>query len=64
MKPSFGRLDICRKAYLSQSINLWNNLDASIIESKSFHTFKFKVKLSLLEKNQTSVSVKLSVEQL
>ena len=50
LNPSFGRLHICKKAYLSQSINLWNTLDVSLKESKSLHIFKSNVKHFLLEK--------------
>ena len=49
LKPPFVRLHICKKAYLSHSIYLWNNLDPCVKESKSLHSFKFKIKQILLE---------------
>ena len=48
LKPPFVRLHICKKAYLSHSIYLWNNLDPCVKESKSLHSFKFKIKQILL----------------
>ena len=40
---------VCKMAYLCRSIYLWNNLDTSVKESKSLHSFKFKIKQILLE---------------
>ena len=50
LKPLFERLELCKKAFLSQSIKLWNNLNTSIKDSKALHIFKFKVKDLLLER--------------
>ena len=50
LNPPPARLHICRKAYLFHSIYLWNNLNTSVKESKSLHSFKFKVKQILLDK--------------
>ena len=52
LKPLFERLEICKKAFLSQSIKFWNNLNPIIKESKSLHSFKLKVKYFLLERNK------------
>ena len=50
LNPPYARLHICRKAYLSHSIFLWNNLESSVKESKSLNSFKFKIKQILLDK--------------
>ena len=52
LKPLFERLELCKKAFLSQSIKLWNNLSISIKQAKSLHSFKLKVKYILLERNR------------
>ena len=47
--PPFERLEIWKNAYLCQSINLWNNLEPTIKESKALHCFKHKVKDYLID---------------
>ena len=54
LNPPFARLHICRKAYLNHSIYLWNNLNSSVQESTSLHSFKFKIKQILLDKIKPS----------
>ena len=49
LTPPMGRLEICKKAYVFQSVCLWNKLDVDTKDSKSLHNFRYKVKHNLLE---------------